>query len=266
MKKTICCLMALLLLFSNVLASAIDFKNIFRGKDACFLLYDLKANKIVIEYNNYRHCQKRVFACSTFKIPIALMAFDQNILQDENTIIKWDGVKREFDQWNRDQTPKSWLNYSSIWVSQQLTPQIGMGKIKRYLRIFHYGNQDMSGGITKAWLSSSLQISPYEQLIFLKNFWQENLPISIRAIRLTKKSIHQETLSGGNIISGKTGSGMDDLKGYRVGWFVGHLTHGSSEYIFVTNFTDLKRPSSLSAGEEAKNITKKLLLKPMKLY
>ncbi|HBS51609.1 MAG TPA: penicillin binding protein transpeptidase domain-containing protein, partial [Coxiellaceae bacterium] len=40
-------------------------------------------------------CNERVFACSTFKIPIAIMAFDQKILQDENTVIKWDQITRE---------------------------------------------------------------------------------------------------------------------------------------------------------------------------
>lgn len=34
------------------------------------------------------------------------MAFDQNILQNENTVIKWDHINRgAFPGWNQDQTP-----------------------------------------------------------------------------------------------------------------------------------------------------------------
>lgn len=277
MRKISCLLLSVFFTFSiTTFASTPDFRKIFKDKDACFILYDLTASKIAITYNQQR-CNKQFYTCSTFKIPIALMAFDQKILRDENTIIKWDKIRHgDFTSWNQDQTPKSWLQNSTVWVSQWITPQIGMNKIKKYLSLFSYGNQDMSGGITKAWLSSTLKISAKEQLEFLKNLWQENLPISAQAITLTKKCLPQETTSCGGIIYGKTGSGFldnrNDPNGRMLGWFVGYLVRDNHHYVFVTNFSDLKRNSSksfvkkaLSPGGNAKAATKEIL-QEMHLY
>ena len=89
MKKNIYLLTIIFMLSTTAFADTPNFKKIFKDTDACFILFDLTTNKNVITYNSNR-CNERVFACSTFKIPIAIMAFDQKILQDENTVIKWD--------------------------------------------------------------------------------------------------------------------------------------------------------------------------------
>lgn len=187
------------------------------------------------------------------------MAFNQGILQDENTLIKWDNINRDFAQWNQNQTPKTYLQYSTVWVSQWITPQIGMKKIKHYLADFNYGNQDMSGGITKAWLSSSLKISADEQVDFLKRLWQEDLPISANAVALTKKSIYSEKLPNGDILQGKTGSGFLDGRENPntryLGWFVGYLNHHQNEYVVVTNYIDLTSPNNLSSRSKTNFVT-----------
>lgn len=277
MKKINYLLIGIVITLSTmVFANTPNFEKIFKDKDACFILFDLTANKKVITYNHNR-CNKRFFACSTFKIPIALMAFDQQILQDENTVIKWDKINRgDFPNWNQDQTPKSWLQNSTIWVSQWITSQIGMNKIKKYLSLFSYGNQDMSGGLTKAWLSSTLKISANEQIDFLKNLWKGNLSVSAHAITLTKKCLPRETTPSGGTLYGKTGSGFlddrNDPDGRMLGWFVGYLIQSNHQYVFATNFSDLKRNSSksfvtkaLSPGGNAKAATKEIL-QEMQLY
>lgn len=263
--KTACLFVLIFLSSFNATASSINFQKVFSGKDACFILYDLQANKTVIRYNKKR-CAKRVFACSTFKIPIALMAFDQGILKDENMQVKWDGIDKGLANWNQDQTPKTWLQYSTVWVSQWIVPQIGMQTMQRYLADFKYGNQDMSGGITKAWLSSTLKISGDEQLDFLKRLWRGELAISPHAIKLTKQSIYAEVLENGDTIYGKMGSGFLDgcnnADGWRVGWFVGYLIRDKKDYVFVTNFSDKNQPSQNApkfGGQEAESITKQIL-------
>ncbi|ASX27927.1 hypothetical protein BA173_03570 [Rickettsia sp. MEAM1 (Bemisia tabaci)] len=53
--------------------------------------------------------------------------------------------------------------------------------------MFSYGNQDTSGdkgknnGLTNAWLSSSLEISPEEQIAFLQKLAADQLPVSLKA-------------------------------------------------------------------------------------
>lgn len=239
----------------------IDFSGIFGKKNGCFILYDLTANRTLIHFND-NQCRMRIPPCSTFKIPLAIMSFDMSLLKDENTVIKWDGIARDLPEWNQDQTPKTWLQYSTVWVSQLLTPQLGVTKMKKYLADFQYGNKDISGGITHFWLSSSLEISGNEQLNFLIRLWRNNLAVSASAMNLTKKFLYSEKLENGGTIYGKTGAGFinnfDSKNSSRVGWFVGYLTAGKRNYVFVTNFID-KQDSKISRGAEAKNITKQIL-------
>lgn len=261
-------LFGLLLLPQGGAAAQPDFGELFKGKAGCFILFDLGAGKITAEYNELR-CKERLFACSTFKIPLSLMAFDLGLLKDETSLIKWDGVDRGTGGWNRDQTARSWLKNSTVWVSQRLTPRIGRKRMQGYLAGFGYGNQDMSGGLTSAWLSSTLKISAEEQLDFLKRLWRARLPVSARAAALTRKSIYSEASASGAVMSGKTGSGFleghDKRNGRQVGWFEGHLSSGGREYVFVTNFSDISAPTSGPAGFAAKEITTSILTE-MKLY
>ena len=137
-------LLLLLCLFAiNIYAkNDLNFDKIFAKKKACFILYDLTADKTAFHYGD-KQCAIRISPCSTFKIPLALMAFDQSIFKNENTLIKWDGISRDYPDWNKDQTPKTWLQYSTVWVSKWLTPQLGAVKIKQYLNNFHYGNKNI---------------------------------------------------------------------------------------------------------------------------
>jgi beta-lactamase class D len=253
----------MLAMAANAGAATPDYAAIFKGKNACFLLVDLESGKTVAQYNPKR-CAQRVSACSTFKIPIAVMAFDQGILSDQDTPIHWDGVDRGNPDWNRDQTPKTWLKSSTVWVSQWITPQIGMEKIKQYLASFRYGNQDMSGGITTAWLSSTLKISPFEQVDFLRRFWRGGLAVRPDATDSTKASLPEERSASGDELQGKTGSGYSDPRGDRggrqVGWFVGHLSSEGKEYVFALDFEDDARPADPSPGGlRARAMTKQIL-------
>ena len=215
-------------------AAEVNYSRYFTNKDGCFLLYDLKSNQVIQRFNEKR-CAARYAPCSTFKVPLSLMAFDQGILQDENTTYRWDGVDRGRPQVNRDTTAADWIKYSVVWYSQRLTPQLGSDKIRKYLAQFEYGNQDISGGLTNFWLGSTLKISANEQLEFWKRFWRSQLPVSQHALEVTRKITYLETSASGMKLSGKTGShlyGPEEL-----GWFVGHLDGPKGEYLVVVNYT-----------------------------
>ncbi|WP_275896566.1 penicillin-binding transpeptidase domain-containing protein, partial [Klebsiella pneumoniae] len=81
---------------------------------------------------------------STLNIELSLMAFDAEII-DQKTIFKWDKTPKGMEIWNRNHTPKTWMQFSVVWVSQEITQKIGLNKIKNYLKDFDYGNQDFSG-------------------------------------------------------------------------------------------------------------------------
>lgn len=240
-------------------------KDYFPKMRGCFLLYNLKTEKFVQAIGG-KTCQERFPACSTFKIPLAAMAFDSGILKDENQTLKWDGKKGFLDQWNQDHNAKTWMRDSVVWFSQRLTPQMGEKKLKKYLKDFNYGNQDLRGGITQAWLKSpseeiGLKISAYEQIQFMKKLWTGKLPISKKAIELTQKITFLENSPKGYALSGKTGSNFfDKEKTKHFGWFISHLGRGDEEYITITSISDLESTDPQSyGGRRSREITKQIL-------
>lgn len=238
-----------------------DLAKAFAGKNGCFILFDVNQQKIITEYNPTR-CAQRLTPASTFKVPLSLMAFDEKII-NQNTVFKWDGEDKGMPQWNQDQTPHSWLKNSAVWVSQEITPQLGMKKIKYFLHKFNYGNQNFSGdpyqnnGLTHAWLNSSLKISAEEQLDFLKNFVADKLPVSPDALENTKENIFLETTPNQYQLYGKSGS-CDQS-----GWFIGYIEKSkpNQTYIFVLNFSALDKSNNnnIPGGTQARNLTKKIL-------
>src|SRR5262245_58680018 len=70
-------------------ASTPDYEQLFKGRNGCFRLHDLTSGKDIAVYNPTR-CRERISPCSTFKVPLALMAFDKGVLKDANSGFPWD--------------------------------------------------------------------------------------------------------------------------------------------------------------------------------
>lgn len=255
------------LLLITLLFSCSTAQKLPPGTRGCFLLYNVKLKRM--ERKIGEACSERFPACSTFKVPLAVMAFDSGILKDETQVLKWDGQKRMLEAWNKDQDARSWMKESVVWFSQRLTPQLGEKKLQQYLDSFHYGNRDIRSGLTTAWLNpphdprGSLGITAFEQIDFLKKLWGNELPVSQRSMDLTKKITYLETSPGGFELSGKTGSNFYDLeRKIQFGWFVGHLKKGDQEYLFATNISDLQKvETDKFGGYRAKEYTKEMLKK-----
>jgi beta-lactamase class D len=237
----------------------------FAGMKGCFLLYNLKTN--TFEKTIGEACEERFPACSSFKVPLAVMAFDSGVLKDEKQVLKWDGEKRFLEAWNKDQDAKSWMHESVVWFSQRLIPKLGKKKFKEYLSKFKYGNEDVSTGITSAWLNSpsdprgSLAINAFEQVEFMKKLWINELPVTKRSMEITRQITYLETSPNGFKLSGKTGSNFyDGARKIQLGWFISHIGNGEKEYIAVTNLSDLKPiETDKFGGYRAKEITKSML-------
>lgn len=237
----------------------------FEGMRGCFLLYNVKTQQFEKQIGSA--CLESFPACSTFKVPLAVMAFDSGVLKNEKQILKWDGKKRMLEGWNKDHNATSWMPQSVVWFSQRLTPKIGEKKLKKYLQIFKYGNEDVSTGITSAWLNSpadpkgALAINAYEQVEFMRKLWMNELPASKRAMELTRQITSLESSPNGFKLHGKTGSNFYDAdRKVQFGWFVTHVSNGEKEYIAVTNISDIKPvETDMFGGFRAKELTKNLL-------
>lgn len=230
----------------------------FRGRQACFLLYNLTKDRYEVTYGG-AVCDMQISPASTFKIPNSLIGLDSGILKDENTLYKWDGGKQTIKEHEQDHTLASAVKYSVVWYFQRVAEQVGENRYHQYLKKLDYGNQDISGGLTTFWLSSSLKISPKEQITFLAKLYRNQLPVSKHALDTVKKILVLES-SDNTVLSGKTGSASVD--GINIGWYVGHLTKNGEEYVFATNLqapgTDYKIDNVYS-GLRTKEITLEML-------
>jgi beta-lactamase class D len=249
MKKILLLLYLIILCAGQALAS-----------QSCFIV---KENGNVLKSEG--DCAKRYSPASTFKIAISLMGYDSGILIDTtHPLLSFQKGYPDFLRvWKQDQTPTSWIKNSCVWYSQVLTKELGMEKFKSYVAKFNYGNMDLSGdkgknnGLTNSWLSSSLEISPEEQTIFLQKLLSSKLFVSSKAYEMTKEILFIKALSGGWKLYGKTGTGKQfDTENLETnlqhGWFVGWIEKDGKIIIFVNHILDNKKQNSFS-GLRAKD-------------
>lgn len=220
------------------------------GSAACLLIVDHTTGNTIHEQGD---CAARHAPQSTFKIPLALMGYDSGILVDEHTPLwpykKEYGANRATDRAATD--PTRWEKESVVWFSQELTRAMGMDKFKNYVDQIQYGNRDVSGdpgkdnGLTHAWLSSSLKISPAEQVAFVRGILDRTFDLTPAAYDMTI-AIMPAFTAGDWTVHGKTGTGFkagkDGLDRTRQqGWFVGWADNGDQRIAFAKFVADDKK-------------------------
>lgn len=207
----------------------------------CIVIQQLAAEQPLV---NRGECATRLSPASTFKIPHALVALETGVVTPD-TIEKWDGTKyARQPKWMRDHTVISALRPSVLWFFQRIAPRIGASRMAEWLAKFEYGNRDVSGPITEYWVNGRLQISPMEQVMFLRRFYGQSLPVRVEHLRAIRAGLLQDRgtienslgihpLEGnwtGATLVAKTGA--TTTRAYRVSWLVGMLS-GSSQYVFA---------------------------------
>jgi beta-lactamase class D len=217
----------------------------------CTVVLDARTGKALHRSGT---CDVGFYPQSTFKLPIAMMGYDAGILTDEHNP-RWE-YQAKFNRSEREQKatdPTIWEQDSIVWYSQEITRKLGKKAFADYVRSFDYGNRDVSGGpggtdgLTESWLSSSLKISPDEQVAFLKRFLDGKLPISDKAVEMTRNITPAFKGQGDWHIQGKTGAGwLRDKAGKPdrnrpIGWFVGWARQEDRQVIFARLLVDTKR-------------------------
>jgi beta-lactamase class D len=236
---------------------AADLAAYFKGRPGTFVLLDLK-NGRYLRHDPARAAQ-RFPPFSTFKIPNSLIGLETGVIRDADFLIKWDAQKYpadnpSFGQWWRDQTLRTAFQRSAVWYYQELAARVGESRMKELVDKLDYGNEDISGGLTRFWLNSSLKISADEQVAFLRRLYREELPVSKRSLAIVKEiMVHEETPA--YRLSGKTGSGPLS-EGRFLGWFVGYLEAGGETHFFAIQ---LEGPTFASIRDERIRLTKQIL-------
>ncbi|NVP55292.1 class D beta-lactamase [Mycoplana rhizolycopersici] len=235
------------------------------AKTICTVIADAKSHKTIVEEGN---CAERFTPASTFKVALSLIGYDSGFLEDEHTpklpfrdgYADWGG-----DNWKQPTDAQRWMKYSVVWFSQVMAHSLGEQKLRAYATKFDYGNADFSGdpgkdnGLDRAWISSSLKISPLEQVAFLRRLVNRQLPVSDHAFDMTMKVVEKTELAGGWSAQGKTGMAYprqaDGTLDYDHpwGWYVGWATKGDRTVVFARLVQEEKRQKG-SAGARVRDM------------
>jgi beta-lactamase class D len=209
----------------------------------CTLILDAKSGTTI---RRDGVCDERFTPASTFKVPLALMGYDAGILKDaHDPAWPWRPGIEAPKRARKTVDPTIWERESVLWYSREITSRLAAEKFAAYVEKLGYGNRDVAGdarknnGLTHSWLSSSLVISPDEQVEFIRRLLSDSLPVTKEAHALTRSIIPAFDAPGGWRVHGKTGSiwlrdrqdGYD--RNHPVGWFVGWAEKGERRIIFA---------------------------------
>lgn len=225
-----------------------------QAKEVCTLVSDVQTGAIVFERGD---CTTPVTPASTFKVPLAVMGFDAGFIKSpkEPVLEFFKGDPDWGANWQENTNPTQWMINSTLWYSQRIARFLGPEVLTRYARTFGYGNADFSGdegennGLDRAWVSSSLLISPRDQARFLLDLLKNQLPVSAQAQANARALVQPGGTVNGWAVYGKTGSAyprradqsFDYARGW--GWYVGWAQKGQETYVVVRLNQETQRRS-----------------------
>lgn len=188
-----------------------------------------------------KRASHRFSTASTFKILNSLIALEEDVIAVNDTV-KWDGITREYPDWNRDQTLESAFRSSCVWYFQELARRVGAARYKQHLAACAYGELHEPLNETEFWLDGSLKISAIEQIEFLKKLYRRALPFkdssysSLRQIMLVEQNSEYA-------LRAKTGWAPP------IGWYVGYVETQKGTWVFAMNM-DIPDKSALSLRQK----------------
>lgn len=231
-----------------------DLSRFFKETRGCFAAYSFDGGEYLI-YNE-KMSRTRYSPDSTYKIYAALNAQENSVITPDHQTRRWDGQNYGFDAWNQDQNLGSAMRNSVNWYFQDLDRELGKKEIADFLARIHYGNCSVTGSTDDFWLESSLKISPLEQVVLLRQLYDNTMGFDERNVETVKGAMYLEENETGALYA-KTGSGKVNGKEIR-GWFTGWLETGSDTVFFAVYIEGSDGISGSQAAEIGKNILKSL--------
>ena len=233
----------------NSLKKYFDDNNV----DGCFTLFNNATGEITV-YNMALDTQ-RFSPASTFKIVNSLIGLQTGRITDEKMVIKWDGVKRSVETWNKDMDMTEAFKVSCVPYYQEVARRIGRDTMKTWIDSLGYGNKNIAGPIDSFWLNDQLKISPDEQLGLMKRLYFDQLPFR-KSVQQIVRDVMLEENTTAYKLSYKTGWGADEKKN-DLGWVTGWIEENNHVYFFVT-FVKAAKPG-IDINAVRMNITKGIL-------
>lgn len=200
--------------------------------DGCFGLMNNGTGKFTL-YNLHRYRDSSYQPASTFKIVNSLIGLQTGKISSDSMVIKWDGIKRKREYWNKDMTMYEAFRVSAVPYYQEVARRIGKDTMQRWLDTLSYGTKKITTRIDSFWLDNSLKIKPDEELGLVKELYFDQLPFFKSYQEMVKRAMLFENNSNYRLAY-KTGFGSRE-NGNDIGWIVGWIEENQHPYFFVLN-------------------------------
>jgi len=212
--------------------SLTKIQSVFGRERACFILKEKSAPKAEITFGK-KLCENSFALGNRELFPLAIIATERGLIQDEKTLFKWDGTRYSNKLWNKDQFVTDWLQNQVGWVTDRLRLQIGNEPIEKGLKEFH--------------LDSTA--STEELLQFSERFFLGGLALKKGSGEVAKRFFYIGKYRYGTEVWGQKASGEDYAA------FTGHLTLKNQAWTFVTLLKPSKESSEPVTAERAQALS-----------
>jgi beta-lactamase class D len=247
---------------------ALGLPGVARAAEECFIVTELKTGRVAAKQGL---CAARHSPVETFDIPLALLGFEAGFLRNEREPVlnppePVAGVAPPSGPAAAPQTPQGWVRHQVDWYGAAVARAVGRERLAAALHAFLYGNENLSGdpgipdAFARSWLSSSLAISPREQVDFLRKMLNGELPVPADAVGRTAALLRQPETPAGYDLYGVSGTGHLRLadaaldRSRPLGWFVGWAEKEGRTFVFV-RFMSLDIPADEPLGARARRQT-----------
>ena len=206
--------------------------------EGCFALMNNATGKFTV-YNLSRYRDSAYQPASTFKIVNSLIGLQTGKIVNDSMVIKWDGVKRWKEDWNKDLTMYEAFRVSSLPYYQEVARRIGKDTMQLWLDSLKYGAKSdtdkvvIKTAIDSFWIDNSLKVTPDQQLGLVKKLYFDQLPFFKTYQEMVKRAMLFEDKPNYRL-GYKTGWGHKE-NGNAIGWITGWIEENNHPYFFVLN-------------------------------
>ena len=219
------------------------------------LVYD--PQKKTYYSNDFEWTKKQNLPASTFKIPNSIIALETGVVENDSALFEWDGQPRRMKIWEQDMIFREAFHRSCVPCYQEIARKVGAERMNQYLEKLKYGDMKVDpNNIDVFWLEGASGISQYQQIDFLKRFYNGELTIANSTEQMMKRLMVLEETDT-YILSAKTGWSLRN--GNNNGWFVGFVEADDKVYFFATNIEPTEDFNLDMFGMIRKEITYKAL-------
>ncbi len=209
------------------------------GAQGTMVIAGLRDDRTVI--HNDARAIVRFTPASTFKIFNTLIALQEKAVEGRSSVLRWDGRRHDFADWNRDQTLESAFRVSCVWCYQAFASKIGAEPYRNHIRGADYGVLREPFEVTEFWLDGSLRVSALDQIELLRKIHRRVLPFDTETYELLQQLMVVERTPQ-FVLRAKTGWGARAEP--QIGWYIGSLETRGETTFFALNLT-VKREADL---------------------